>query len=378
MLEHALVVVVEQARERRHGVGHEWAHSMGRPRHRLAAVLTAMRCTPVGEVDELQHRLHTAPAQDGERVLQSPSAEKNCSARSMYRSRGARTGWAPRRSARSPPPTRGARPSRHMARRAAHPLLCSERWTSRTKTSTERALSDSSVPMLRSSHNSLSATSWRPSSSAFRPARMALRARRNGSRSSRPAPAAQQAVQRVTQATPLPRSLSSNISGRLLVEPLPLLGAEGTTPGVSRRVTWAVAAAVRGGRLIGSVLIGHLLLAFALAGGGGALPAHRGHMPRRCQGENTWSTLSLRRTFWVGGAHRFGGAEGRRPALGRPLASGRYTARASRVVRDGKGGVRALGFLRRGTLTWIFSRAGTSRPSSLHPLTACAGTMGRA
>mmetsp|Transcript_3764 Transcript_3764/g.7296 ORF Transcript_3764/g.7296 Transcript_3764/m.7296 type:complete len:222 (-) Transcript_3764:5-670(-) len=85
----------------------------------------------------------------------------------------------------------------HMAREARSMMsgLCSLRrsCTSRgTKTSTERALSDSSVPMLSNSHNSLNATTWRPSSSDFMPARMVLRreceADTEGSKSSSPAP----------------------------------------------------------------------------------------------------------------------------------------------------------------------------------------------
>ena len=70
VLEHPLVVMVEQAGEQRHGVGHEVGALDGQAAAQVGGradrdTLDARR----EEVDELQHRLHAAPAQDGQRVL---------------------------------------------------------------------------------------------------------------------------------------------------------------------------------------------------------------------------------------------------------------------------------------------------------------------
>mmetsp|Transcript_16021 Transcript_16021/g.38260 ORF Transcript_16021/g.38260 Transcript_16021/m.38260 type:complete len:308 (+) Transcript_16021:4177-5100(+) len=64
-----------------------WAHSMGRPRHRLAAVLTAMRWTPVAKKST---NCSTACMPPPRRMASGCScesfsrAERHCSARSMY------------------------------------------------------------------------------------------------------------------------------------------------------------------------------------------------------------------------------------------------------------------------------------------------------
>mmetsp|Transcript_11243 Transcript_11243/g.28163 ORF Transcript_11243/g.28163 Transcript_11243/m.28163 type:complete len:309 (+) Transcript_11243:318-1244(+) len=64
-----------------------WAHSMGRPRHRLAAVLTAMRCTPVAKKSTNCSTACMPPPRrmaSGCSCESFSSAERHCSARSMY------------------------------------------------------------------------------------------------------------------------------------------------------------------------------------------------------------------------------------------------------------------------------------------------------